>query len=102
MSAQPRQDGQCGNINGNPLDDERTAVRARVGKDGVPQRDLLFPGPKTPINPGKRLTIADCPQDKLDTATDLCKNRDHTLFPKVSCLFDACFGGEMFAKEDVM
>merc|ERR1712014_87512 len=63
MSAQPNQDGHCGNFNGNPADDARIQVRARVGTTGVPAGpDFLFPGGKTPINPGKRPDLNDCPQ----------------------------------------
>merc|ERR1711941_167393 len=50
MPPQPGQDGQCGNFNGNVVDDSRMAVRARMGKNGVPQDELYFDGPKTPVN----------------------------------------------------
>merc|ERR1712190_703539 len=49
MSAQPGQDGHCGNFNGNPADDLRIQVRARIGVTGVAQADMIFSGPKTPV-----------------------------------------------------
>merc|ERR1712066_437386 len=73
MSAQPNQDGHCGNFNGNPSDDARLQVRARVGTNGVPSGpDFLFPWGKTPINPGNRPDINDCPQDKLTASKKKC------------------------------
>merc|ERR1740127_11556 len=69
MPPQPNQDGHCGNANGNPADDARTQVRARVGKTGVPAGpQFLFPWPKTPINPTNRPDINDCPTDTLHKA----------------------------------
>merc|ERR1712210_369512 len=49
MSAQPQQDGHCGNFNGNPADDDRLQIRQRIGKTGVAAGELFFSGPKTPI-----------------------------------------------------
>merc|ERR1712113_741196 len=43
MSAQPGQDGHCGNFNGNQADDDRLQIRSRIGKTGVAQGELLFP-----------------------------------------------------------
>jgi len=102
MPRMPGMDGECGNDNSNEADDERTAVRARLGKQGVAPGDLLFPGPKTPIVQSDRPQLADCPQDKLDAAKKSCKDKEHTLFPSNACLTDVCFGGKMFAEEDVM
>jgi hypothetical protein len=102
MPHEPGMDGECGNFNGNPADDERTAVRARLGKQGVPAGELLFPGPKTPIVQSDRPQLADCKQKVLDHADELCKEREHTTFPSNACLLDVCFGGDMFAGEDVM
>merc|ERR1712137_1383589 len=98
----PDMGGECGNFNGNPADDERTAVRARLGKQGVPAAELLFPGPKTPIIKTDRLQLADCPQKDLDHATELCSKQQGTTFPSKDCLYDVCFGGDMFAGEEVM
>merc|ERR1711920_802129 len=91
MSAQPGQDGHCGNFNGNPADDARMQVRARVGTQGVPAgSDFLFPGGKTPINPGKRPDLNDCPQDTLTKAKKTCDDAGKT---SAACMIDICFGG---------
>merc|ERR1711979_34967 len=64
MTAQPGQDGQCGNFNGNPADDARLLVNARLGMNGVPAEDLIFPGPKTEINQ----ELENCPDVALTNA----------------------------------
>merc|ERR1712070_534476 len=61
MPHQEGQDGQCGNFNGIAEDDARLAVKSRLGKDGVPVEDLMFPGEKTPINQD----LEDCPDTLL-------------------------------------
>merc|ERR1712151_55095 len=48
MPKQPNQDGHCGNFNGNGEDDDRVAIRSRVGKTGVAPGELLFQH-KTPV-----------------------------------------------------
>jgi len=102
MPYMPGMDGECGNFNGYPNDDERTQIRARLGKQGVPASELLFPGPKTPIIVSKRPQLADCAQEDLDHATKVCREQEDTTFPTKACLEDVCFGGDMFAHEDVM
>jgi len=92
MSAQPDQDGHCGNFNGNPADDKRTAVRARVGTNGVPENQLIFPGPKTPVNPSGRPDLNDCPEGELKVAMERCKRSEHKLFPSNACIIDTCLG----------
>jgi len=96
MSPQPGQDGHCGNFNGNPADDERAQVRARVGKTGVAVADLIFSEPKMPIIQGNRPDLNDCPQDKLDDAHTDCKNREKKFIPSMACLIDECFAGKGF------
>merc|ERR1711948_117793 len=94
MSAQPNQDGHCGNFNGNSADDARMQVRARVGATGVPAGpDFLFPGGKTPINSGNRPDMNDCPKPKLIQAKAVCKQKEGGFFPSAACLIDQCFGG---------
>jgi len=91
MSAQPNQDGHCGNFNGNPADDARMQVRARVGTNGVEAGpDFLFPGGKTPISPGNRPDINNCPDPKLTAAKKKCDDAGTT---SAACLIDLCFGG---------
>jgi hypothetical protein len=90
MPAQPNHDGQCGNFNGNPADDDRMQVRARVGTQGVPAGALLFPGGKTPIAPGNRPDINNCPEEKLVGFKKECDDNQDT---SMECLIDRCFGG---------
>merc|ERR1712190_132250 len=90
MPAQPGQDGHCGNFNGNPADDDRTQVRARLGTQGVPAGALLLPGGKTPIAPGNRPDINNCPEEKLVKFKKECDDQGAT---SMECLIDLCFGG---------
>jgi hypothetical protein len=90
MPRQPGQDGQCGNFNGNPVDDDRTQVRARLGVQGVPAGALLFPGGKTPIAAGNRPDINNCPEEKLVVFKKQCDDSSAT---SMECLIDRCFGG---------
>lgn len=89
MPAQPGQDGQCGNFNGIPADDGRMAVLARLGVNGVLEEDLLFPGPKTLVNPA----ISGCPQDILTNAHESCKQITDHFWPTMACLTHVCNGG---------
>lgn len=97
MSAQPGQDGHCGNFNGNPADDDRLQVRARVGRTGVAQEDMIFPGQKTPITVGNRPDINDCPRPKMEAGKADCKKKERKFIPSHGCLVDYCFGGAGFA-----
>jgi hypothetical protein len=97
----PGVDGHCGNFNGNPADDARLMVRARVGQQGVNAGELMFPGGKTPINPSNRPDINDCDQNKLEAAKDKCKKAEKRWNPSMGCLVDVCFGGGGFAQEDI-
>jgi hypothetical protein len=93
MPSQPNQDGHCGNFNGNPADDARIQVRARVGRTGVPAGEIMFPWPKTPVNPTNRPDINDCPKGTLHTAKDKCRIKEGKFFPSKSCMVDECFAG---------
>lgn len=86
------QDGHCGNFNGVAEDDRRTAVRARLGKFGVPQNELIFPGTKTVINPGNRPDPNDCPEGALKAAMETCKASENKFFPSTACIIDTCLG----------
>merc|ERR1712226_13666 len=99
MPAQQGQDGHCGNFNGNPADDGRTQIRARIGKTGVAEGDLILPGPKIDVAPGNRPDLNNCPQDKLTTAHDSCKAKLKVFIPPMSCLIDFCFGGAGFVNQ---
>jgi len=100
MPSIPGMDGHCGNFNGDHADDDRLKIRARVGRTGVPQAELFFPGLKTPVVQTNRPDINDCPQDELVAAKSACKKQEHAFFPSRECLIDVCFGGKEFAGQD--
>merc|ERR1711870_232184 len=100
MSAQPGQDGHCGNFNGNQADDDRLQIRARVGTTGVSPADLLFPGGKIPVVQANRPDINNCEASKLDSAKLLCKKKENKFIPSMACLIDVCFGGNGFANDE--
>merc|ERR1712129_159892 len=74
MPAQPNQDGHCGNFNGDPEDDKRLAIRARVGTNGVDPSVLLF-NTKTPVVQANRPDINNCPEDRADQAKSACQTK---------------------------
>jgi len=91
MPTQPGgQDGNCGNYNGNGLDDTRMSVVGRLGKDGVAVGDLLFPGAKTTINQD----LEDCDDAALVSAHETCKKYSNSFWPKRECLVTVCQGGQ--------
>jgi hypothetical protein len=96
MSAQPNQDGHCGNFNGNPGDDTRPLIRSRIGTTGVDPQDLLF-NTKTPVAPANRPDLNNCPTDKSAQAKDICTKKSKNGIPNHDCMVDVCFGGPQFA-----
>lgn len=101
MHKQEGQDGHCGNFNGQAQDDDRLQVRARVGRQGVDQQDLLF-HTKNPVVTANRPNINDCPAGKLDAAKTTCKaaaKKQGQFVPAMDCLVDYCFGGKGFVQE---
>jgi hypothetical protein len=101
MPKQPNQDGHCGNFNGNTEDDDRVAIRSRVGKTGVAPGELLF-RTKTPVVVANRPDVNDCPSDTLKKAEEACKKKEGGFFPSQQCLIDVCFGGPGFAEEEAV
>jgi len=100
MTPQPGQDGHCGNFNGDASDDTRTAIRERMGRDGVAEEDLLF-GHKTPTSGSMGdPSVADCPDDTLEAATAICKGSSPNGMASTECIIDVCYGGAQFAEED--
>merc|ERR1712194_420041 len=97
MSAQPGQDGHCGNFNGNQADDDRLQIRARIGTTGVEANLLILPGGKIPVGQSSRPDINNCPRPKLERAKVLCKRKEQKFIPSMACLIDDCFGGDGFA-----
>jgi hypothetical protein len=96
MSAQPNQDGHCGNFNGNPADDTRPMIRSRIGTTGVDPADLLF-HTKTPVAPANRPDLNNCPTDMTEVAKTECTKQSKTGIPSKECMIDVCFGGKHFA-----
>mmetsp|Transcript_30504 Transcript_30504/g.101418 ORF Transcript_30504/g.101418 Transcript_30504/m.101418 type:complete len:219 (+) Transcript_30504:961-1617(+) len=95
MPAAADMDGHCGNFNGDADDDDREQILARIGQQ-VAKPDLLFDR-YTPRVPGKRLTLADCPADRLHEAQDKCSQAQDL---KEGCIFDVCFAGDRYALQD--
>jgi len=94
MHSRPGQDGHCGNFNGNAADDDRLAVRQRVGRTGVPAGPELLFATKTPVTTSDHPDINDCPTATLEAAKADCKATFGGMSPKFSCLTDYCFGGK--------
>jgi hypothetical protein len=99
MPPMPGQDGHCGNFNGISDDDNRLAVRSRVGTQGVAVGELLFSGPKTPINPTNHPDLNDVRPAKLYAARMFCKAHSGGGMPSQACIMDYCFGGEALAAQ---
>jgi len=97
MHSRPGQDGHCGNFNGNAADDDRMAVRQRVGTQGVPAGPELLFATKTPVTVANRPDINNCPTATLDAAKADCKATFGGMSPKMSCLLDYCFAGKEVA-----
>jgi len=97
MHSRPGQDGHCGNFNGNAADDDRMAVRQRVGTQGVPAGPELLFATKTPVTTANRPDINNCPTATLDAAKTDCKATFGGMSPKMSCLLDYCFAGKEVA-----
>lgn len=96
MPAQPGQDGHCGNFNGNPQDDDRLSIRARVGTTGVPQGELLF-NTKHPVVQANRPDLNNCPGPTAERMKDMCQRKGAPDLH--ACMIDGCFGGKEFARE---
>jgi len=96
MSARDGQDGHCGNFNGDPSDDTRTAIRERIGKTGVPKEELLFKT-KTPVVPVDRPDLNNCPDERSKEAREVCVEQANGGLPTQECMLDVCFGGKEFA-----
>merc|ERR1712187_1009651 len=87
------EEGEGRYINTNPADDARLLVKARLGMNGVPAEDLIFPGPKTEINQ----ELESCPDEALVSAHERCKAVSDNFWPHMKCLVTVCNGGEPVA-----
>jgi len=92
MHSRPGQDGHCGNFNQNAADDDRLAVRQRVGTQGVPAGPELLFATKTPVTVANRPDVNNCPPATLTAAKADCAA--HYGSVKMSCLTDYCFAGK--------
>jgi hypothetical protein len=99
MSMQPNQDGHCGNFNGDPTDDTRPKIRARIGTNGVEPADLIFKT-KTPVKEPNRPDLNNCPEDKAEHARKECEAKSKNGMASKNCMIDVCFGGDRFAEHD--
>jgi len=80
---------------GNAADDDRLAVRQRVGTQGVPAGPELLFGAKTPITVANRPDINNCPQATITAAKADCAAKYGSA--RMSCLTDYCFAGKEVA-----
>jgi len=92
MTPQPGQDGHCGNFNGNAADDDRLAIRARLGNNGIEQADLIGFKTKTPVVQEFEgyPTISECPSTLLVSAHAKCQAEEGHFIPTMTCLAKKC------------
>lgn len=95
MPPQPAQDGYCGNFNGNALDDDRIAIRNRLGHTGVPQAELVGFKVKTPVATTYHghPSISKCETELLMKAHDRCKDEEKQFIPSMGCIVRKCDNG---------
>jgi len=103
MSQQPDMDGHCGNFNGDPLDDTKELIQARIGAP-VPAAESLFESPpqdEGAASPRER-RLGDCEAGLRAEAERLCRENDATAARDVldACILDVCFAGKQYAAED--
>jgi len=105
------QDGQCGNFNGESADDTHALISARSGGKRVVPADQLLTPAQDPPQGGQEstLTISDCPAETRARAEQTCmrdglKHSGGELPTEFfdDCIFDVCFGAEVFALEDAV
>lgn len=93
MRPQPDQEGECGNFNGIAEDDDRLAIRKRMGgRSDVAQEDLIGFKTKTNIDSSFQghPTISKCPSEILTAAHATCQAREHHFIPTMTCLVTEC------------
>jgi len=92
MVAQPGQDGHCGNFNGNAEDDDRLAIRQRLGPNGIEQADLIGFKTKTPVVQEFEgyPTISECPSTLLVSAHNKCQVEEGHFIPTMGCIAKKC------------
>jgi len=101
MSAQPSQDGVCGNFNGNHGDDTTQAIMARVGARVRPGEKLLSGKAMIKFTPQmEKMMAAECAHEKRAAGQAECAKLlgavPHNEIQ--SCTFDMCFGMNVRAR----
>jgi len=103
MSAQPSQDGVCGNFNGNHADDTTETIMQRVGARVRPAENLLSGQANIDFTPQmQKMMAAECDQAKQAAAQAQCTANLGELVSTAnlldSCKFDECFGMNVRAR----
>lgn len=103
MTAQPGQDGACGNFNGDHGDDTTETIMKRVGARVRPSESLLSGTAKIDFTPQmQKMMAAECAVAKRATAQSTCTTELGELATVrnmvFSCMFDTCFGMNVRAR----
>jgi len=101
MSAQPNQDGVCGNFNGDHGDDTTQTIMKRVGARVRPSENLLSGNAMIEFTPQmEKMMAAECAASVRSAGQDTCKKLLGAASTKVvnSCTFDMCFGMNVHAR----
>merc|ERR1712187_861297 len=102
MTAQPSQDGVCGNVNGNHADDTTQAIIQRVGARVRPSENLLSGRAMIEFTPQmQKMMAAECAATKRASAQASCSASLGVPTGDVvvkSCMFDECFGMNVRAR----
>lgn len=103
MTAQPGQDGACGNYNGDQGDDTTQTIMKRIGARVRPSENLLSGTAMIEFTPQmKKMMAAECPAAQLTAAHAQCTTSlgDLATVSNLvdSCKFDTCFGMNVRAR----
>jgi len=102
MSAQPGQDGVCGNFNQNHGDDTTQAIIQRIGARVRPAENMLSGRAMIEFTPQmQKMLAAECPAAKQASAQKLCSASLGLGLGDIlvnSCTFDQCFGMNVRAR----
>jgi len=103
MTAQPGQDGVCGNFNGDNSDDTTQSIMQRIGARVRPTESLLSGNAKIDFTPQmQKMLEAECPVATRTAAQSSCTTELAELAAVTnmvhSCMFDTCFGANVRAR----